>query len=106
MIYKLYIVEDDDGIASAIKNIASGWGFDVKICEDFRNITEEFTAFSLLSFLREYTCASLSFPYGVCFNCSGLQIFRLLYALMLYLSLYSEYSTHLFTKQRQNLIFQ
>lgn len=46
MIYKLYIVEDDDGIASAIKNIASGWGFEVKICEDFRNITEEFTAFS------------------------------------------------------------
>lgn len=43
--YKLFIVEDDDGIASEVKNLAVSWAFDVKLCRDFRNVTEEFNAY-------------------------------------------------------------
>lgn len=42
--YKLYIVEDDAGIASAITAMAASWGLDVTVCEDFRHVTEEFAA--------------------------------------------------------------
>lgn len=42
--YKIFIVEDDDGIACEVKNLAVSWGFDVKICSDFRSVTEEFNA--------------------------------------------------------------
>lgn len=45
MIYKLFIVEDDEGISSAIRTIASGWGFEVKTCENFSRVTEEFSEF-------------------------------------------------------------
>ena len=43
--YKIFIVEDDDGIANEIKNLASAWDFNVKICSDFRAVTEEFNEF-------------------------------------------------------------
>ena len=43
--YKLFIVEDDEGIASAVKELAEGWEFEVCICSDFRRVTEEFAAF-------------------------------------------------------------
>ncbi|MCQ2479674.1 MAG: response regulator transcription factor [Clostridia bacterium] len=43
--YKLFIVEDDEGIASEVKNLATSWAFDVKICDDFRNVTEEFNSY-------------------------------------------------------------
>ncbi len=42
--YKIYLVEDDRGIAEAIKKQAEIWNFDVTIAEDFRNITDEFAA--------------------------------------------------------------
>ena len=44
--YRIYIIEDEEAIASAIKNNLEKWGFRVKCAEDFRNITEEFSAFS------------------------------------------------------------
>ena len=44
--YRIYIVEDEEAIASAVKNSLEKWGFEVKCAEEFRNITEEFTAFS------------------------------------------------------------
>ena len=43
--YKLFIVEDDEGIASEVKNLASQWAFEVMVCRDFRNVTEEFNSF-------------------------------------------------------------
>lgn len=44
--YKLYIVEDDSGIAAGIKTLAENWEFEVRICSDFRKVTEEFTEFA------------------------------------------------------------
>lgn len=45
-VYKLLIVEDDLGIAKAIENQAKMWNFDVRIAENFRDITGEVAAFS------------------------------------------------------------
>ena len=42
--YRLFIVEDDTGIAAAIRTLAESWGFDVHLCGDFRRVTEEFAA--------------------------------------------------------------
>ena len=39
-VYKLLIVEDDLGIAQAIQTQASMWNFDVRIVENFRDVTE------------------------------------------------------------------
>lgn len=44
--YKLFIVEDDRNIAQGIRDLAQSWDFDVRICEDFRNVTAEFAAFA------------------------------------------------------------
>ena len=43
--YRLFIVEDDEGIASAVAALAQTWEFEVKICENFRAVTEEFASF-------------------------------------------------------------
>lgn len=40
--YRVFIVEDDDVIATAIANALINWGFDPHICDNFRNVTEEF----------------------------------------------------------------
>lgn len=42
--YKLFIVEDDAGIADGIRHLTENWGFDVHICGDFRRVIEEFRA--------------------------------------------------------------
>ncbi len=44
--YKLMIVEDDFGIAEAVRTQAEAWDFEVHIAEDFRNVIEEFNAFA------------------------------------------------------------
>lgn len=44
--YKLMIVEDDFGIAEAVRTQAESWDFEVHIAEDFRNVIEEFNAFA------------------------------------------------------------
>lgn len=44
--YKIYIVEDDSSIASAIKQQAEMWDFTVKVAQDFRNILTKFASFS------------------------------------------------------------
>ena len=44
--YKLMIVEDDLGIAEAVRAQAESWDFQVHIAEDFRNVIEEFNAFA------------------------------------------------------------
>ena len=43
--YKLLIVEDDIGIAEAIKKQAEAWDFDAHIVQDFRNVTTEYTEY-------------------------------------------------------------
>ena len=43
--YRLMIVEDDAGIAAAVKLQAEAWAFEVHIAEDLRNVTAEFAAF-------------------------------------------------------------
>lgn len=43
--YRLFIIEDDRGIAEAIAEQAQTWGLEVRQAENFRNIMEEFAAF-------------------------------------------------------------
>lgn len=43
--YKILIVEDDLGIAQAVKTQAETWGFNAKYIEDFRCVTEAFLEF-------------------------------------------------------------
>lgn len=43
--YRIFIIEDDDIIAGVIADNLKNWGFESKICEDFRNVTAEFTAY-------------------------------------------------------------
>ncbi len=43
--YKIYVVEDDEGIASGIKNLAEPWGFEVKTVSDFEKVLDEFNAY-------------------------------------------------------------
>lgn len=43
--YRIYIIEDDEGIASAVKELSEAWSFEVKLCEDFRRVTDEFADF-------------------------------------------------------------
>ena len=44
--YKLFIVEDDPGIASAVAALAETWAYEVKICGDFSRVADEFAAFA------------------------------------------------------------
>lgn len=44
--YKLFVVEDDRGIAEAVSALAQNWGFEVKCAENFRNVMSEFASFS------------------------------------------------------------
>lgn len=44
--YKIFIVEDDSGIASAVAAQVESWGMEACCARDFRNITGEFAASS------------------------------------------------------------
>ncbi len=44
--YRVYIVEDDTGIAEGIKNCLSAWEMEVRIVSDFRNVMTEIEDFS------------------------------------------------------------
>ncbi len=44
--YKILIVEDDFTIAGSISSHLDKWGFQTKCAEDFRNITDIFTAYA------------------------------------------------------------
>lgn len=41
MTYRIFIAEDDEGIAAALKNHLMGWGYEVKCAEDFGGIIDE-----------------------------------------------------------------
>ena len=44
--YRIYIIEDDRGIAEAISEQARMWGLEVKCAENFRNVMAEFADFN------------------------------------------------------------
>lgn len=43
--YRIYIVEDDAGIARAIREQAEKWDLDVRIAENFRSVLEEYVQY-------------------------------------------------------------
>lgn len=43
--YKIFIVEDDPGIASAVARQAGAWGLEAKCAQDFQNVLAEFLAY-------------------------------------------------------------
>lgn len=43
--YKIFIVEDDEGIAQAIMRDVKAWQFDAKCVSDFKNVMAEFVSF-------------------------------------------------------------
>lgn len=43
---KIFIVEDDDGVASSIKAYAEGWGYEARTVGDFRSVLSEFVQYS------------------------------------------------------------
>ncbi len=45
MTYKILVVEDDFTIASELKAMMTGWGYDVKLTENFEDILGEFETF-------------------------------------------------------------
>lgn len=45
MTYRILIVEDDPGIAAAIKKQAQMWNLDVKCVQNFRNVLSEFSEY-------------------------------------------------------------
>ena len=66
--YRILIVEDDPGIASAIQAMAEQWGMSAAAVNDFRKVTEEFAAFephivlldiSLPSYDGYYWCSEI-----------------------------------------------
>ena len=40
--YRLFIVEDDEGIAGEVAALAESWDFEVSVCRDLRSVTAEF----------------------------------------------------------------
>ena len=44
--YKILVVEDDEGIANAVREQAKAWDMDVKCVHDFRNVLGEFAAYT------------------------------------------------------------
>ncbi len=36
--YRIYIVEDDDGIAEAVRSQLEMWGYEAKRCDDYKNV--------------------------------------------------------------------
>jgi DNA-binding response OmpR family regulator len=43
--YKIFIVEDDIGISTGVKNHLETWGLTAKCVDDFQNVLSEFSAF-------------------------------------------------------------
>ncbi len=43
--YRLFIIEDDPGIASSLLLLAQNWGFEAEACKDFRSVADEAEAF-------------------------------------------------------------
>jgi len=46
MTYRIFIVEDDSGISSALEACLMGWGMETRTVSDFRRVCEEFQAYA------------------------------------------------------------
>ncbi|MBQ0037325.1 MAG: response regulator transcription factor [Clostridiales bacterium] len=44
--YKVFLVEDDRGIAEGIAALGRTWGYEVRLCRDFQRVTAEFADFA------------------------------------------------------------
>ena len=44
--YRILIVEDDMGIAGAIRRLTEAWDLEAKCVEDFRNVLADFAQFN------------------------------------------------------------
>lgn len=44
--YRILIVEDDQGIAGAIESLAKSWGLEARCVENFRNVMSEFAEYA------------------------------------------------------------
>jgi DNA-binding response OmpR family regulator len=67
--YRIFIAEDDAGIAHGLKNHLNGWGFDVKCAEDFRNVLTEFSEFD-----PQLVLLDISLPfYNGFYHCSEIR---------------------------------
>ena len=58
--YRLYIVEDDRGIAEAIRVQAKMWDLEVFCAKDFRNVMGEFAELNLT-----WCCLIFPFPFSM-----------------------------------------
>lgn len=56
--YKLFIIEDDDVIANAIKKYLESWGFEVRTAADFREIVSEY-----VDFMPHLTLLDIGLPF-------------------------------------------
>lgn len=56
--YKIYIIEDDEGIADAVSQRIESWGMEARIAKNFRNITSEFADYS-----PELVLLDIALPY-------------------------------------------
>lgn len=45
MMYRIFVVEDDPGIAGAVCAQGKNWGLEMRACEDFRNVMGSFRPF-------------------------------------------------------------
>ena len=57
--YKLLIVEDDAGIAAAIKAQAEAWAMSCRVIEDFRGVMREFAEFQPHLVLMDITMPNM-----------------------------------------------
>ena len=69
--YKLFIIEDDAGIADAIRRQAELWGLEVRCVQDFRNVLGEFAAFEPHIVLLDITLTFFN-GYHWCGSCAGI----------------------------------
>lgn len=58
IMYKIYIIEDDEGIATAVSKRIESWGMEARIASDFRNITSEFAEYA-----PELVLLDIALPY-------------------------------------------
>ena len=86
-VYKLLIVEDDLGIAQAIQTQASMWNFDVRIVENFRDVTGEVTSFSPHIILLDITLPFFN-GYHWCSEIRKFSRVPIIFILICYLSNY------------------
>lgn len=68
--YRILIVEDDMGIASAMKKQIEMWDLEVRCVENFRNVLEEFSEFD-----PQLVLLDISLPFYIIMDITGVRRF-------------------------------